>query len=175
MEFWFAIHFCVLKARIVHVTGILLSGPHGCGKKSLVRHVSALCGTSVIHVDCSVHGSRPGESERNLQKAFRQAANETADEESCCILFLEELDAICPRKADAGNEGDSLATRTLAELVKLMDALHERRQSRLVVIATTNKPSDIDPCLRRFGRFEKEVLLFLYQYHSSYCVISSHL
>jgi SpoVK/Ycf46/Vps4 family AAA+-type ATPase len=137
-----------------YVPGVLLTGPPGCGKRSLIRRVAVECDAMIVHVDSSLHGARPGDSERNLQAAFRRAADVSTDD--LCILYLDELDAICPRRRDTGTDGDSLATRLLAELLNLMDKLHEN-PGRFVVVATTSKPTDVDPCLRRFGRFEKEV------------------
>lgn len=130
--------------------GVLVTGPSGCGKTSLVKHVAKECDAFIVHVSDSVHGGRPGESEQNLRAAFLEAAN--ACMLGSCILFLDDIDAICPRCRD---DSDGLARRMLAELLSLLEK-HEH-VSRLTVIATTSKPSEIEPCLRRVGRFEKEV------------------
>lgn len=130
--------------------GVLVTGPSGCGKTSLVKHIAKECDAFLIQVGDSVHGGRPGESEQNLRAAFLQAT--TACMEGSCILFLDDVDAICPRYRD---NSDGLAQRMLAELLSLLEE-HEH-VSRLTVIAATSKPSEIDPCLRRIGRFEKEV------------------
>jgi len=131
--------------------GILVTGPSGCGKTSLVKLVAKECDAFLIKVGDSVHGARPGESEQNLHAAFLQAS--TACTEGLCILFLDDLDAICPRPRD---DSDGLARRMIAALLSLLE-IHEH-VARLAVIAATSKPSEIDPCLRRVGRFEKEVL-----------------
>lgn len=127
-----------------------MTGPSGCGKTSLVKLVAKECGAFLIEVCDSVHGGRPGESEQNLRTAFLQATN--ACTEGLCVLFLDDIDAICPRSRD---DSDGLARRMLAELLNLLET-HEHI-SQLVVIAATSRPSEIDPCLRRVGRFEKEV------------------
>lgn len=127
-----------------------MTGPSGCGKTSLVKLIAKECDAFLIQVDDSVHSSRPGESEQNLRSAFLQAT--TACVEGSCILFLDDIDAICPRCRD---DSDGLARRMLAELLSLLEK-HEH-VSQLTVIAATSKPSEIDPCLRRVGRFEKEV------------------
>ena len=130
--------------------GILVTGPSGCGKTSFVKLIAKECDAFLVKVGDSVHGSRPGESEKNLRAAFLQAS--AACTEGLCILFLDDIDALCPRCRD---DSDGLARRMLAELLSLLEK-HEH-VARLVVIAATSKPSEIDPCLRRAGRFEKEV------------------
>jgi len=130
--------------------GILLTGPSGCGKTSLVKLVAKECDAFLVKVDDSVHGGRPGESEQNLRAAFLQAS--TASTEGLCILFLDDIGAICPQPRD---DSDGLPRRMLAELLSLLEK--HKHVARLAVIAATSKPSEIDPCLRRVGRFEKEV------------------
>ena len=127
-----------------------MTGPPGCGKTSLVKLVAKQCDTFLVKVGDSIHGSRPGESEQNLRAAFLQAS--AACSEGLCILFLDDIDSICPRSQD---DSDGLARRMLAELLRLLEK-HEH-VARLAVIAATSKPSDIDPCLRQVGRFAKEV------------------
>jgi len=134
--------------------GILVTGPAGCGKTSLIKLVAKECDASLVTVGDSVHGSRPGETEQNLRAAFLHAA--TACMEGLCILFLDDIDAICPRCRE---DSDGLSRRMLAELLSLLEK-HEH-VPRLTVIAATSNPSDIDPCLRRVGRFEKEVENFI--------------
>ena len=131
-----------------------MTGPSGCGKTSLVKHAAKECDALLIQVDDSVHGATPGESEHNLRSAFHQAT--AACVEGFCVLFLDDIDAICPRCRD---DSDGLARRMLAELLSLLEK--HVRNSRLVVIAATSKPSEIDPCLRLTGRFGKEVEKFL--------------
>jgi len=150
--------------------GVLVTGPSGCGKTSLVKLIAKECDAFLVQVGDSVHGGRPGESEQNLRAAFLQAT--TACIEGSCILFLDDIDAICPRCQD---ESDGLARRMLAELLNLLEK-HEH-VSRLTVIAATSKPSEIDPCLRRVGRFEKEVEDLTKLAYRALCEISnkSHL
>lgn len=137
--------------------GVLLTGPAGCGKKSLVQLVADECNAVLVNVDSSVHGARPGDSERQLCDAFSRARDVCSSEP--CVLLLNELDSICSsrRNSSRGEFGDSLSARMLAELVSLMDD-HYECQDRFLIVATTDKPTNVDPCLRRFGRFDCEVI-----------------
>jgi transitional endoplasmic reticulum ATPase len=88
-----------------------------------------------------------GESEHNLRNAFEQAeANEPA------IIFIDEIDAIAPRRDKTQGE---VERRIVSQLLTLMDGL--KAESRVVVIAATNRPNVVEPALRRFGRFDLEI------------------
>lgn len=131
--------------------GILLRGPPGCGKTTLVRHVSKLCDAHLVTINGpEIFGSRPGESEENLRRVFQKAI--TMCKEGPCILFIDEIDSLCPArdKSSSSQEG-----RVTGQLLNLMDGLQARET--LIVIGATNRPSAIDPNLRRPGRFDKEV------------------
>merc|ERR1712088_446158 len=88
-----------------------------------------------------------GESESNLRKAF-----EEADKNSPAIIFIDELDAIAPKREKTHGE---VERRIVSQLLTLMDGLKQR--AHVVVMAATNRPNSIDPALRRFGRFDREV------------------
>jgi len=142
---------------VIFVTqkNVLVTGPSGCGKTSLVKFIAKECDAYLVQVSEGVHGGRPGESEQNLRAAFLQAT--TACMEGCCILFLDDIDAICPRCRD---DSDGLSRRMLSELLSLLEK--NEHVYHLTIIAATRKPSEIDPCLRRVGRFEKEVQKICY-------------
>lgn len=88
-----------------------------------------------------------GESESNLRKAF-----ETAEKNAPSIIFIDELDAIAPKREKTHGE---VERRIVSQLLTLMDGLKQR--AHVVVMAATNRPNSIDPALRRFGRFDREV------------------
>ena len=88
-----------------------------------------------------------GESESNLRKAF-----EEAEKNAPAIIFIDELDAIAPKREKVQGE---VERRIVSQLLTLMDGLKQR--AHVVVMAATNRPNSIDPALRRFGRFDREV------------------
>lgn len=88
-----------------------------------------------------------GESESNLRRAFQEA-----EKNSPAIIFIDELDSIAPKREKTNGE---VERRVVSQLLTLMDGLKAR--SNVVVMAATNRPNSIDPALRRFGRFDREV------------------
>ena len=75
-----------------------------------------------------------------------------ASQHGPCVLFIDELDALCPKRGSSGNEQED---RIVAQFLTLLDGLESRRQ--LVIIRATNRPNAIDPALRRPGRLDREV------------------
>lgn len=96
-----------------------------------------------------VVGSRPGESEEKLRAVFESAR--TATEEGPCVLFLDELDSLCPRRSGSS----APENRLVAQLLTLMDGVDQ--SDRFLVVGATNRPDSLDPALRRPGRFDREV------------------
>lgn len=88
-----------------------------------------------------------GESESNLRKAF-----EEAEKNSPAIIFIDELDAIAPKREKTHGE---VERRIVSQLLTLMDGM--KKSSHVIVMAATNRPNSIDPALRRFGRFDREI------------------
>ena len=88
-----------------------------------------------------------GESENNLRKAF-----EDAEKNAPAIIFIDELDTIAPKRDKTHSE---VERRIMSQLLTLMDGLKQR--AHVIVMAATNRPNSIDPALRRFGRFDREV------------------
>ena len=94
-----------------------------------------------------------GETESNLRDVFRQAR-----EKSPCIVVLDEIDALVPKREDGA--GGEVEKRVVATLLTILDGMGEDVEDgnhRIVVIGTTNRPNAIDPALRRPGRFDREI------------------
>ncbi|KAF7647846.1 hypothetical protein LDENG_00165770 [Lucifuga dentata] len=132
--------------------GVLLVGPPGVGKTLLVHRVVGEVGASLVVVrGPEVVGSRPGESEERLRAVFERARN--AAEEGPCVLFLDELDSLCPRRTGSS----APENRLVAQLLTLMDGMNQ--SDRFLIVGATNRPDSLDPALRRPGRFDREVII----------------
>ncbi|MGC8993615.1 MAG: AAA family ATPase, partial [Candidatus Aenigmatarchaeota archaeon] len=128
--------------------GVLLYGPPGTGKTLLAKAVANESGAYFISVNGPEFLSKfYGESEANLRKIF-----EEAEKNAPSIIFFDEIDAIAPKREEVGGE---VERRIVATLLSLMDGLKSR--GKVIVIAATNRPNDIDPALRRPGRFDREI------------------
>ncbi|ADB61447.1 AAA family ATPase, CDC48 subfamily [Haloterrigena turkmenica DSM 5511] len=128
--------------------GVLLHGPPGTGKTLMAKavaneidaHFETISGPEIM-------SKYYGESEEQLREVF-----EEAEENAPAIIFIDELDSIAAKREDAGGD---VERRVVAQLLSLMDGLEER--GRVTVIAATNRVDDIDPALRRGGRFDREI------------------
>ncbi|KAI8970960.1 P-loop containing nucleoside triphosphate hydrolase protein [Pilobolus umbonatus] len=130
--------------------GILLYGPPGVGKTFLVSSVAQKCGAKLFVVQGSdLFGPYIGESEEKLRKIFTEARNHGHP----AILFIDEIDALTPRR----DNSQSHENRMVAQLLTLMDGVESR--GKLVIVGATNRPNSIDPALRRPGRFDREISL----------------
>ncbi|KAI8810456.1 P-loop containing nucleoside triphosphate hydrolase protein [Cladochytrium replicatum] len=128
--------------------GILLYGPPGTGKTLIARAVANETGAFFFLINGpEIMSKMAGESESNLRKAF-----EEADKNSPAIIFIDEIDAIAPKREKTNGE---VERRVVSQLLTLMDGIKAR--SNVVVMAATNRPNSIDPALRRFGRFDREI------------------
>ncbi|KAJ3149244.1 hypothetical protein HDU89_003962 [Geranomyces variabilis] len=133
--------------------GVLLHGPPGVGKTYLVSSVARACGARMVTINGpEVLGTYQGESEERLREKFREAQGPSSSS-SPCILFIDEMDALTPRRESARTH----ESRVVAQLLTLMDGMSER--GSLIVIGATNKPNAIDAALRRPGRFDREVAI----------------
>ena len=128
--------------------GVLLYGPPGTGKTLMARAVANETGAFFFLINGpEIMSKMAGESESNLRKAF-----EEAEKNSPAIIFIDEIDSIAPKREKTNGE---VERRVVSQLLTLMDGMKAR--SNVVVMAATNRPNSIDPALRRFGRFDREV------------------
>jgi transitional endoplasmic reticulum ATPase len=128
--------------------GLLLYGPPGCGKTLIARAVARESGAHFINVNGpEIIQKHYGESEELLRSIFAEAQKYPA-----AIIFFDEIDAIAPNRETVLGDVEK---RVVAQLLALMDGLNSRGQ--VVVIAATNLPNNLDPALRRPGRFDREI------------------
>lgn len=128
--------------------GVLLHGPPGTGKTLLARAVASETNAHFITINGpEIMSKFYGESEKNLRAKF-----EEAEKNAPSIVFIDEIDAIAPKR---GESHDQAEKRVVTQLLTLMDGLKSRGQ--VVVMAATNRPDDLDEALRRPGRFDREL------------------
>ena len=130
--------------------GVLLTGPPGTGKTLIARAVSSEVRAHFIHVNGpEVIHKFYGESEAKLRQIFEEAQRNAPS-----IIFLDEFDALAPKRAQVIGDVEK---RVVAQLLALMDGLVGRGE--VVVIAATNMPELVDQALRRPGRFDREITI----------------
>ncbi|MEM2185859.1 MAG: CDC48 family AAA ATPase [Thermofilaceae archaeon] len=128
--------------------GVLFYGPPGTGKTLLARAVANESGAFFIAINGpEIMSKFYGESEQRLREIFKQA-----EENAPAIIFIDEIDAIAPKREEVTGEVEK---RVVAQLLALMDGLKGR--GHVVVIGATNRPNAVDPALRRPGRFDREI------------------
>jgi len=136
------------KLGIAPPKGVLMHGPPGTGKTLLAKAVASESDAHFILINRpEIMSKYVGGSEENLREYF-----EEAEANSPSIIFIDELDAIAPKREETNGETER---RTVAQLLTLMDGLKSRGQ--VVVIGATNRPDSLDPALRRPGRFDREI------------------
>lgn len=130
--------------------GLLLYGPPGCGKTLIARAVAQESGAHFISINGpEIIQKHYGASEEVLRGIFEEASKHPSS-----ILFFDEIDALAPNRETVLGDVEK---RVVAQLLSLMDGLSSRGQ--IVVIAATNLPNNIDPALRRPGRFDREICI----------------
>jgi transitional endoplasmic reticulum ATPase len=128
--------------------GILLYGPPGVGKTLLAKAIANETNAYFIAINGpEIMSKYYGESEQRLREIF-----ETAKKNAPAIIFIDEIDAIAPKRDEVIGE---VERRVVAQLLTLMDGLESRGD--VIVIAATNRPNAVDPALRRPGRFDREI------------------
>jgi transitional endoplasmic reticulum ATPase len=128
--------------------GVLLYGAPGTGKTLLARAVASETEANFITINGpEIVSGVYGKSEENLRTIFKEA-----EEKAPSIIFIDEIDAIAPKRDDTHGDTEK---RIVAQLLTLMDGLSSR--SNVIVMATTNRPNSIDQALRRPGRFDREI------------------
>jgi len=138
------------KLGIEAPKGVLLHGPPGTGKTLIAKAVANETNAYFISLNGpEIMSKFYGESEENLRKMFQEA-----EENSPSILFIDEIDAIAPKREEVTGE---VERRVVAQLLALMDGLKSR--GKIIVIGATNRPNSIDPALRRPGRFDREIVI----------------
>ncbi|XP_033115840.1 nuclear valosin-containing protein-like [Anneissia japonica] len=127
--------------------GILLAGPPGCGKTLLAKAIANESGINFISVKGpELLNMYVGESERAVRQCFQRARNS-----SPCVIFFDELDALCPRRSNVSESGST--ARVVNQLLTEMDGLESRKQ--VYIMGATNRPDIIDPAILRPGRLDK--------------------
>jgi len=128
--------------------GVLLHGPPGTGKTLIAKAVANETNANFFTLSGpEIMSKYYGQSEENLRNIFKEAS-----ENAPSIIFIDEIDSIAPKREET--KGD-VERRVVAQLLALMDGLEER--GKVVVIGATNRVNDIDPALRRPGRFDREI------------------
>lgn len=132
--------------------GILLAGPPGCGKTLLAKAVANESGLNFISVKGpELLNMYVGESERAVRQVFQRAKNSAP-----CVIFFDEVDALCPRRSDRET---GASVRVVNQLLTEMDGLETRQQ--VFILAATNRPDIIDPAILRPGRLDKTLFVGL--------------
>ena len=129
-------------------SGVLLYGPPGCGKKLLAKVLASESDANMFSINGpEIMNKYYGETEAKLRDIFKEAK-----ENSPSIIFIDEIDAIAPKREEAYGDVEK---RVVAQLLALMDGLTER--GNVIVLGATNRPNSVDPALRRPGRFDREM------------------
>jgi len=153
------------KLGIEPPKGILLYGPPGCGKTLLAKAVANETDAYFIAINGpEIMSKFYGESEQRLREIF-----EDAKEHAPAIIFIDEIDAIAPKREEVTGEVEK---RVVAQLLALMDGLEARGD--VIVIGATNRPNALDPALRRPGRFDREIEIGVPDKRGRYEILQVH-
>jgi ribosome biogenesis ATPase len=131
--------------------GILLHGPPGVGKTVLANAIAGEFSIPLINISApSIVSGMSGESEKKIREVFDDAKSAAP-----CILFIDEIDAITPKRETAQRE---MERRIVSQLLTCMDDLSSHSEP-VIIIGATNRPDSLDAALRRAGRFDREISL----------------
>jgi transitional endoplasmic reticulum ATPase len=129
-------------------SGILLYGPPGCGKTLIAKVLASESEANFYSINGpEIMNKYYGETEARLRDIFKEAR-----ENSPSVIFIDEIDAIAPKREEAYGDVEK---RVVAQLLALMDGLNDR--GNVIVLGATNRPDSVDPALRRPGRFDREI------------------
>ncbi|GHO93518.1 ATPase AAA [Reticulibacter mediterranei] len=147
--------------------GVLLHGPPGCGKTLIAKVIANETDATFLQISGpEIMHKFYGESEEHLRNVFEEAKKKAPS-----ILFLDELDAIAPKREELGGE-KQVERRVVGQLLALMDGLKERGQ--VIIIGATNLPNILDPALRRPGRFDREIVIPIPDKHGRFEILTIH-
>ena len=128
-------------------SGILLYGPPGCGKTLIAKVLASESEANMYLINGpEIMNKYYGETEAKLRDIFKEAKDNSPS-----IIFIDEIDAIAPKREEAYGDVEK---RVVAQLLALMDGLNDR--GNVIVLGATNRPDSVDPALRRPGRFDRE-------------------
>jgi transitional endoplasmic reticulum ATPase len=145
--------------------GVLLYGPPGTGKTLIARAVASETNAAFFVINGpEIMNKLYGESESRLRSVFQEAQRRAPG-----IIFIDELDALAPKRSDTEGE---LERRIVGQLLALMDGIASRGQ--VLVIGATNRPNSLDPALRRPGRFDREISLRVPDLHGRIEILRIH-
>ncbi|MEM3122077.1 MAG: CDC48 family AAA ATPase, partial [Candidatus Pacearchaeota archaeon] len=145
--------------------GVLLHGPPGTGKTLLAKAVANETDANFILLNGpEVMSKFYGESEKKIRDIFNEA-----EKTAPTIIFIDEIDAIAPKREDVQGE---VERRVVSQLLTMMDGLKTR--GKVVVIGATNRPNSIDPALRRPGRFDREIPINVPDKHGRLSILKIH-
>jgi len=145
--------------------GVLLYGPPGCGKTLLAKAVANESEANFFSINGpEIMSKFYGESEARLREIFQKA-----QESAPSIIFIDEIDAIAPKREEVTGE---VERRVVAQLLALMDGLESR--GNVIVIGATNRVNALDPALRRPGRFDREIEIGIPDKNGRYEILQIH-
>jgi transitional endoplasmic reticulum ATPase len=136
------------KLGIEPHSGILMYGSPGCGKTLIAKALASESAANFYIINGpEIVNKYYGETEARLRDIFKEAK-----ESAPSIIFIDEIDAIAPKREEAFGDVEK---RVVAQLLALMDGMSDR--GNVIVLGATNRPDSIDPALRRPGRFDREI------------------
>ena len=146
-------------------SGILLYGPPGCGKTLLAKVMASESEANMYPINGpEIMNKYYGETEAKLRDIFKEAKDNSPS-----IIFIDEIDAIAPKREEVYGDVEK---RVVAQLLALMDGLTDR--GNVIVLGATNRPDSVDPALRRPGRFDREFEITVPNEDGRYEILQIH-